>query len=108
MRLIILIPIFMGFIFVKAKAGQNAAPSSHLVYNDANFAGNILINEVRVPKVGEAMYTYYEALGWAGKGAGYAGIQAHPRAHNYIFSIWDHKNHKAPIRAVHRGPGTLT
>jgi len=98
----------MGFIFVKAEAGQNAAPSSHLVYNDANFAGNIIINEVRVPKGGEAMYTYYEALGWGGKGAGYAGIQAHPKAHNYIFSVWDHKNHKAPIRAVHRGPGTLT
>ena len=98
----------MGLIFVKVKAGQNAAPSSHLVYNDANFAGNILINEVRVPKDGEAMFTYYEALGWGGKGAGYAGIQAHPKAHNYIFSIWDHKNHTAPIRAVHRGPGTLT
>ena len=98
----------MGLTFVRAEAGQNAAPSSHLVYNDANFPGDIMINEVRVPKDGEAMYTYYEALGWAGKGAGYAGIQAHPRAHNYIFSIWDHKDHKAPIRAVHRGPGTLT
>ena len=70
MRLIILIPILMGFIFVRVEAGQNAAPSSHLVYNDANFAGNILINEVRVPKDGEAMFTYYEALGWGGKGAG--------------------------------------
>ena len=108
MRLIILIHILTGLIFVKADAGQNAAPSSHLVYNDANFAGNILINEVRVPKDGEAMFTYYEALGWGGKGAGYAGIQAHPKAHNYIFSVWDHKNHTAPIRAVHRGPGTLT
>ena len=90
-----------------ALAGQNAAPSSHLVFDD-DFAGDIIINEVRVPKDGEALYTYYEALGWRGKGAGYAGIQAHPKAHNYIFSIWDHKEHTAPIRAVHRGPGTLT
>ncbi|MDA1236796.1 MAG: DUF3472 domain-containing protein [Acidobacteria bacterium] len=93
---------------VAALAGQNAAPSSHMVYNDASFEGDIVINEVRVPKHGEAMYTYYEALGWGGKAAGYAGIQAHPKAHNYIFSIWDHKQHTAPIKAVHRGPGTLT
>ncbi len=95
------------FIVVAALTGQNAAPSSHMVFND-NFEGDIIINEVRVPKAGEAMYTYYEALGWRGMASGYAGIQAHPKAHNYIFSIWDHKAHKAPIRAVHRGPGTLT
>ena len=65
-------------------AGQNAAPSSHMVFDD-NFPGDILINEVRVPKAGEAMYTYYETLGWRGRAAGYAGIQAHPKAHNYIF-----------------------
>ena len=96
--------IALGF---SLQAGQNAAPSSHLVFDD-NFPGDILINEVRVPKAGEAMYTYYETLGWRGRAAGYAGIQAHPKAHNYIFSIWDHKGHTAPIRAVHRGPGTLT
>ncbi|MEM7011002.1 MAG: DUF3472 domain-containing protein [Verrucomicrobiota bacterium] len=90
-----------------AFAGQDAAPSSHMVFDD-DFAGDIIINEVRVPKDGEALYTYYETLGWRGKGAGYAGIQAHPKAHNFIFSIWDHKEHTAPIRAVHRGPGTLT
>ena len=89
-------------------AGENAAPSSHMVYNDASFDGDILINEVRVPKNGEAMYTYYEALGWGGRAGGYAGIQAHPKAHNYIFSIWDHKEHTAPIKAVYHGPGTLT
>ena len=33
-------------------AGENAAPSSHMVYNDASFPGDILINEVRVPKKG--------------------------------------------------------
>ena len=96
--------IALGF---SLQAGQNAAPSSHLVFDD-NFPGDILINEVRVPKAGEAMYTYYETLGWRGRAAGYAGIQAHPKAHNYIFSIWDHKGHTAPIRAVYRGPGTLT
>ena len=86
---------------------QNAAPSSHFVFDD-NFDGDILINEVRVPKAGEATYTYYEALGWRGKGAGYAGIQAHPKSHLFIFSIWDHKEHEAPIRAIYRGPGTET
>jgi hypothetical protein len=86
---------------------QDSAPSSHLVFDDT-FDGDILINEVRVPKSGEATYTYYEALGWRGRGAGYAGIQAHPKSHLFIFSIWDHKEHTAPIRAVHRGPGTET
>ena len=86
---------------------QNSAPSSHFVFDD-NFDGDIIINEVRVPKSGEAMYTYYEALGWRGRGAGYAGIQVHPRAHNFIFSIWDHKEHTAPIKAVYHGPGTET
>ena len=93
--------------FVAIEAGQNAAPSSHFVFDD-NFDGDILINEVRVPKEGVAMYTYYEALGWRGGASGYAGIQKHPRGNNFIFSIWDHKDHKAPIRAIHRGPGTLT
>ena len=88
-------------------AGQNAAPSSHLVFDD-NFEGDILINEVRVPKDGEALYTYYETLGWRGRAAGYAGIQSHPRGHNYIFSIWDHKSHTLSIKALHRGPGTET
>ncbi len=88
--------------------GGGAAPSSHLVYSSASFEGDILVNEVRVPEGGEAMYTYYEALGWSGRAGGYAGIQAHPRGHNYIFSIWDHKEHTAPIQAVYRGPGTKT
>ncbi|HBN77944.1 MAG TPA: hypothetical protein DD473_19465 [Planctomycetaceae bacterium] len=86
---------------------QTSAPSSHFVFDD-HFDGDIIINEVRVPKSGEALYTYYEVLGWRGLGGGYAGIQAHPKAHNFIFSIWDHKEHSAPIRAVYRGPGTLT
>lgn len=88
-------------------SAQNSAPSSHFVFDD-NFDGDIIINNVRVPKSGAAMYTYYEALGWRGKGAGYAGIQVHPKAHLYIFSIWDHKEHTAPIKAVHHGPGTET
>lgn len=94
-------------ISASAASAQNSAPSSHLVFDDA-FPGDILINQVRVPKSGEATYTYYEALGWSGKGAGYAGIQAHPKSHLFIFSIWDHKSHAAPIKAVHRGPGTET
>ena len=102
----------MGFVAVwclagSLFAGQNAAPSSHLVFDD-NFEGDIVINEVRVPQSGVAMYTYYEALGWRGGASGYAGIQVHPRGNNFIFSIWDHKDHAAPIKAVHRGPGTIT
>ena len=102
----------MGFVAVWCLAGslfarQNAAPSSHFVFDD-NFEGDIVINEVRVPQSGVAMYTYYEALGWRGGASGYAGIQVHPRGNNFIFSIWDHKDHAAPIKAVHRGPGTIT
>ncbi|MCA9177298.1 MAG: DUF3472 domain-containing protein [Planctomycetales bacterium] len=85
---------------------QDSAPSSHLVFDD-DFPGDILVNEVRVPESGHAMYTYYETLGWRGPAGGYAGIQVHPRGHNFIFSIWDHQAHRAPIKAVHQGPGTL-
>ena len=90
---------------VQVVMAQNSAPSSHLVFDD-NFAGDILINVLRAPKAVEALYTYHEALGWRGTGAGYAGIQSHPKAHNFIFSIWDHRQHTAPISAVFRGPGT--
>ena len=65
---------------------QNSAPSSHFVFDD-NFDGDIIMNQVRIPKTGEATYTYYETLGWRGKGAGYAGIQAHPKAHLFIFYL---------------------
>ena len=51
---------------------QNSAPSSHFVFDD-RFDGDIVINEVRVPKSGEAMYTYYEALGWRGRLRGDSG-----------------------------------
>jgi len=108
MKNILTATAILAFSGLPGFAGENAAPSSHLVYNDANFDGDILINEVRVPKDGEARFTYYEALGWGGKAGGYAGIQAHPKAHNYIFSIWDHKEHTAPIKAIYHGPGTLT
>ena len=86
---------------------QNAAPSSHMVFND-NFDGDIIVNQVRVPGTGEATYTYYETLGWRGTAAGYAGIQAHPNGHNFIFSIWDNDAHNAPIQAVYTGHGTTT
>ena len=84
---------------------QNSAPSSHMVFDD-NFDGGILINRVRIPKSGEATYSYYETLGWSGLIGGYAGIQAHPKGHIYIFSIWDHKSHAGPIKAAHLGAGT--
>ncbi|MCC9604594.1 DUF3472 domain-containing protein [Blastopirellula sp. JC732] len=96
----------LGFCSPAANA-QNAAPSSHMHFDD-RFAGDVIINEVRVPKAGEATYTYYETLGWSGKGGGYAGVQAHPKAHNFIFSIWDNQAQSAPIKAIHHGPGTKT
>jgi hypothetical protein len=108
------LPVFVVSLTIALVSGlalhsiaQDSAPSSHLVFDD-NFDGDILVNEVRVPETGEATYTYYEALGWRGTAAGYAGIQAHPKAHNFIFSIWDHKSHTAPIKAVYHGPGTET
>ena len=87
--------------------GQDAAPSSHMVFDD-NFPGDIVILSVRVPADGETMYTYYEALGWRGTAAGYAGLQAHPNGHNFICSVWDNPAHTAAITAAHRGPGTKT
>ena len=53
----ICLSLFCLCVFVAVEAGQNAAPSSHFVFDD-NFDGDILINEVRVPKEGVAMYTY--------------------------------------------------
>ena len=94
-------------LFCSQAIAQDSAPSSHMVFDD-NFPGDILINEVRVPTSGEALYTYYETLGWRGKGGGYAGIQAHPKAHLYIFSIWDNQAHTAPIKAVYVGAKTKT
>lgn len=106
MRILLPSSLLVFSLFITGTlAAQNSAPSSHLSFDD-HFDGDILIQEVRVPKSGEAMYTYYETLGWSGLGGGYAGIQAHPKAHNYIFSIWDNKNHAAPIRAVYHGAGT--
>lgn len=102
----LIVPLGLG-AFATMSGGQDAAPSSHLVFDD-RFTGDIVIHEVRVPDDGKALYTYYETLGWRGRAAGYAGIQAHPKGHNYIFSIWDHDSHRAPIRAVHRGAGTST
>ncbi len=99
---------FMLIAFASGKVfAQNSAPSSHFVFDD-QFDGDIIVNQVRVPKAGDTLYTYYEALGWRGKGAGYAGIQSHPRGKNFIFSIWDHKEHAEPIRAAYHGPGTKT
>ncbi len=86
---------------------QDSAPSSHFVFDD-DFPGDILVHEVRVPSRGLTRFTYYEVLGWRGPAAGYAGIQDHPRGRNFIFSIWDHPKHRAPITAVFTDPGTQT
>lgn len=94
----------LGFPIDRAKS-QDSAPSSHLVFDD-HFPGDLLVHQIRVPKTGLAKYTYYEALGWRGQAAGYAGLQDHPRGRNFIFSIWDHSSHCKPIRAIHLGAGT--
>jgi hypothetical protein len=99
-----LLPVLVCLAVVTAR-GENSAPSSHFVFDDG-FDGDIIINEVRVPGDGDTRCTYYETLGWGGVGAGYAGIQNHPKSHLFIFSIWDNKKHTAPIKAVHLGPGT--
>ncbi len=102
------IPIIVAVIaatVLPLYSSENAAPSSHFVFDD-HFPGDILVHDVRVPQNGEARFTYYETLGWRGKAAGYAGIQAHPKGHNFIFSIWDHEDHRSAIRAAHIGPGT--
>ena len=91
--------------FPMTGVAETSAPSSHFVFDDS-FPGDILIHQVRVPTGGEATFTYYETLGWRGKAAGYAGIQSHPKGRNFIFSIWDNKSHRQPIRAVHAGAGT--
>ena len=108
MKKIRLIAFYCALLIVTAGVhAQKSAPSSHMVFDD-HFDGDIIINQVRVPKMGEAMFTYYETLGWRGLGSGYAGIQSHPKARNFIFSIWDNKSHTAPIKAVFHGPGTET
>ena len=108
MKFLFLILVVVSHLALpRAGWSQDAAPSSHMVFDD-NFPGDIVIISVRVPADGEAMYTYYEGLGWRGTAAGYAGLQVHPRGHNFICSVWDNPAHTAAITAVHRGPGTKT
>lgn len=90
---------------------QNSAPSSHFSFRfDNNTRCEILINEVRVPSSGVAMYTYYESLGWSGNAGGYGGIQEHPYNNGkpYIFSIWDNPAQSGKIKEVDVGFGTET
>ena len=46
MKLLKLTHLILFLVSLKIIAGENAAPSSHMVYNDASFPGDILINEV--------------------------------------------------------------
>jgi hypothetical protein len=106
-RIVATVAFLVLFVVGASAGGQDAAPSSHMVFDD-NFPGDMVILSVRVPADGEALYTYYEGLGWRGTAAGYAGLQAHPNGHNFICSVWDNPAHTAAITAVHRGPGTKT
>jgi hypothetical protein len=85
--------IFLAISYASVQLfAQNAAVSSYLRPND-NFTGDIRIKEVRVPKTGYAVNTYYCVLGWSGSVAGasgYGGIQySSSGGNNYIYSIWN-------------------
>ncbi len=98
-------------IAISSIQAQNSAPSSHFSFRfDNNTRGEILINEVRIPSSGVAMYTYYESLGWSGNAGGYGGIQEHPYNNGkpYIFSIWDNPAQSDSIKEVDVGFGTET
>ncbi|XP_045210299.2 uncharacterized protein LOC123561763 [Mercenaria mercenaria] len=85
-----------------------AAPSLYLRYNDGE-RGDILTQDVYVPKFGLTKYTYYCCLQWnAGmNGGGYCGIQDHPKGRNYIFSLWDPVGTDKKIKPIYVGPGTI-
>ncbi|XP_060590016.1 uncharacterized protein LOC132745195 [Ruditapes philippinarum] len=85
-----------------------SAPSLWLRYNDEG-PGDILTQDVYVPKVGLTKYTYYCCLQWnAGmNGGGYCGIQDHPKGHNYIFSLWNPIDTDKKIKPIYVGPGTI-
>ena len=79
--------------FSIAAFSQNRAPSLWLRPKESN-NGDIIMNDVMVPKVGSTLYTYYSVLNWnaGADGGGYCGIQNHPDGRNIIFSIWDPSN----------------
>ncbi|XP_071790132.1 uncharacterized protein [Asterias amurensis] len=83
------------------------APSVWLRYED-RFAGDIIHQSVRIPDDGATLATYYCCMQWnAGmEGGGYCGIQDHPRGKAFIYSIWDPKKSKDPIKAAFTGVGT--
>ena len=86
----------------------NSAPSVGLFYNDTNDTGDIITNDIYVPKSGLTETTYYCALQFnANKGGGYCGIQNSSKGRAFIFSIWDPiKNIGEPITTPHLHPGT--
>jgi hypothetical protein len=85
---------------------QNRAPSLWLRPKESN-NGDIIMNDVMVPKAGSTLYTYYSVLNWnaGADGGGYCGIQNHPDGRNIIFSIWDPSN-KQKIVATTVSNGT--
>ena len=48
--------LLCGLINMTILFGQDSAPSSHMVFDD-RFPGDIIINQVRVPKEGKARFT---------------------------------------------------
>ncbi|XP_048252309.1 uncharacterized protein LOC124150990 [Haliotis rufescens] len=81
------------------------APSVWMHFKDA-FPGDIIRNEILVPKDGFVLDTYYCTMSWNGgmEGGGYCGLQDHPKGKAFIYSIWDPKQTKSiPIKAAYKG-----
>ncbi|XP_071175004.1 uncharacterized protein [Mytilus edulis] len=68
----------------------NRAPSVITYFNHSG-EGDILVQNVYVPKDLCAKYTYYCCLNWnmGGVGGGYCGIQCHEDGNCFICSLWD-------------------
>jgi len=59
MRMPVLAAVLSIHLFRASVAGEDAAPSSHMV-SEGGFEGDILINEVRVPAAGDGQERAHE------------------------------------------------
>lgn len=86
-------------------------PSVHLAYTLPEQTTEWFYNEIRVPKEGEVMHSYYMAAGF---GEGYFGMQFNsPTERRVLFSVWSPFDTQDPklipesdrIRLLRRGEG---
>ena len=80
-----------------------------LHYSDESDTGDIITNDVYVPKSGLANTTTYCVLQFNkdSEGGGYVGIQNHPKGRAFIFSMWDPiKKTRESITAAYLHHGT--